>query len=97
MSMTGEPGGRPLKSGIAIYDVGAGLTAAYAILAACIHQMKTGEGQHIDIALAECGLPWFVWGGRGLFRGGHRASGHGQPPPGVRAVPGIPARARATS
>ena len=61
MSMTGEPGGRPLKSGIAIYDVGAGLTAVYAILAACIHQMKTGEGQHIDIALAECGLPWFVW------------------------------------
>src|SRR5690606_10977168 len=51
MSMTGEPGGRPLKSGIAVYDVGAGITAAYAILAAYINQLKTGQGQHIDIGL----------------------------------------------
>ena len=77
MSMTGEPGGRPLKSGIAIYDVGAGLTAAYAILAACIHQMKTGEGQHIDIALAECGLPWFVWEAAAYFAEGTVPQGTG--------------------
>ena len=70
MSMTGEPGGRPLKSGIAIYDVGAGLTAVYSILAACMHQMRTGEGQHIDIALAECGLPWFVWEAAAYFSEG---------------------------
>jgi crotonobetainyl-CoA:carnitine CoA-transferase CaiB-like acyl-CoA transferase len=67
MSITGEPGGRPLKSGIAIYDIGAGLTAAYSILAAHIHQLKTGEGQYIDIALAECGLPWFVWEAAAYF------------------------------
>ncbi|MGB3435586.1 CaiB/BaiF CoA transferase family protein [Achromobacter sp.] len=77
MSMTGEPGGRPLKSGIAIYDVGAGLTAVYAILAACIHQMKTGEGQHIDIALAECGLPWFVWEAAAYFADGTVPEGTG--------------------
>ncbi|PLC50550.1 CoA transferase [Pollutimonas subterranea] len=70
MSMTGEPGGRPLKSGIAIYDVGAGLTAVYAILAACLHKQKTGEGQHIDISLAECGLPWFVWEAAAYFAEG---------------------------
>lgn len=70
MAMTGEPGGRPLKSGIAIYDIGAGLTATYAILAACIHQMKTGEGQYIDISLAECGLPWFVWEAAAYFTDG---------------------------
>lgn len=67
MSMTGEPGGRPLKSGIAIYDIGAGLTASYAILAACMHQRQTGEGQHIDISLAECGLPWFIWEAAAYF------------------------------
>lgn len=67
MSITGEPGGRPLKSGIAIYDIGAGLTATYSILAAHIHQLKTGEGQHIDISLAECGLPWFVWEAAAYF------------------------------
>jgi crotonobetainyl-CoA:carnitine CoA-transferase CaiB-like acyl-CoA transferase len=67
MSITGEPGGRPLKSGIAIYDIGAGLTATYSILAAYIHQIKTGEGQHIDISLAECGLPWFAWEAAAYF------------------------------
>lgn len=70
MSMTGEPGGRPLKSGIAVYDVGAGITAAYAILAAYINQLKTGQGQHIDIGLAECGLPWFVWEAAAYFSEG---------------------------
>src|SRR5690606_37740597 len=70
MSMTGEPDGRPLKSGIAIYDVGAGLTAVYAILAAHIHCLKTGEGQHIDISLAECGLPWFIWEAAAYFAEG---------------------------
>lgn len=70
MSMTGEPNGRPLKSGIAIYDVGAGMTAAYAIIAAYVHQIKTGEGQHIDISLAECGLPWFVWEAAAYFTDG---------------------------
>lgn len=61
MSMTGEKGGRPMKSGIAVYDIGAGITAAYSILAAYIHKLKTGEGQLVDIALTEIGLPWFAW------------------------------------
>lgn len=70
MSITGETGGRPLKSGIAVYDVGAGLTAAYAILAAYVHQIRTGEGQQIDISLAECGLPWFAWEAAAYFAEG---------------------------
>jgi len=71
MSMTGEAGGRPLKAGIAVYDIGAGITAVYAILAARIHQMTTGEGQHIDISLAECGLPWFIWEAAAYFANGN--------------------------
>ncbi len=70
MTMTGEPGGRPLKSGIAVYDVGAGLTATYSILAAHIHALKTGEGQFIDISLVECGLPWFAWEAASYFAEG---------------------------
>lgn len=70
MTMTGEVDGRPLKAGIAIYDIGAGITAAYAILAAYIHRMKTGEGQYIDISLAECGLPWFIWEAAAYFTNG---------------------------
>ncbi|PRY66773.1 formyl-CoA transferase [Vreelandella songnenensis] len=70
MSMTGEPGRRPLKTGIAVYDIGAGITAVYSILAAHIHKMATGEGQHIDIAITECGLPWFTWEAAAYFAEG---------------------------
>jgi len=67
MSMTGEPGRRPLKTGVAVYDIGAGITSVYTILAAYIHREKTGEGQHLDIAIAECGLPWYTWEAAAYF------------------------------
>ncbi|GAA5179525.1 MULTISPECIES: CaiB/BaiF CoA transferase family protein [Halomonadaceae] len=70
MSMTGEPGRRPLKTGIAVYDIGAGITAVYSILAAYIHKMQSGEGQHIDIAITECGLPWYTWEAAAYFAEG---------------------------
>ncbi|MEX0730149.1 MAG: CoA transferase [Aquisalimonadaceae bacterium] len=70
MRMTGEPDRRPLKTGVAVYDIGAGVTALYSILAAYIHRQKTGDGQHIDIAVAECGLPWFTWEAAGYFGNG---------------------------
>ncbi len=70
MSMTGEKGGRPLKAGIAVFDIGAGITAVYSILAAYIHRLETGEGQHIDVSLAEAGLPWFIWEAAAYFGNG---------------------------
>lgn len=70
MSMTGEPGGRPLKTGVAVYDIGAGITAVYSILAAYIHKQKTGEGQHVDVSIAEVGLPWFTWEAAAYFANG---------------------------
>lgn len=78
MSMTGEPDRRPLKSGVAVYDIGAGITAAYAILAAYVHKLKTGKGQHVDLSLAEIGLPWFTWEAAAYFTNGKipSASGH---------------------
>jgi len=70
MSMTGEKGRRPLKTGVAVYDIGAGITAIYSILAAYIHRQNSGEGQHLDIAIAECGLPWFTWEAAAYFSEG---------------------------
>ncbi|WP_085522248.1 CaiB/BaiF CoA transferase family protein [Tuberibacillus sp. Marseille-P3662] len=70
MSMTGEPGKRPQKSGIAVYDIGAGITAVYSILAAYIHKTKTGKGQLVDVSLAESGLPWFTWEAAAYFANG---------------------------
>jgi crotonobetainyl-CoA:carnitine CoA-transferase CaiB-like acyl-CoA transferase len=53
MSVTGELGGGPLKTGVAICDLFTGLYATTAILAALRHAERTGEGQHIDCALLD--------------------------------------------
>ncbi|HBN84797.1 MAG TPA: CoA transferase [Clostridiales bacterium] len=67
MSMTGEQGGRPVKVGIPIHDIGAGLTALYHILFAHIHKIQTGEGQYIDVSLVESSLVWTVWEAASYF------------------------------
>jgi crotonobetainyl-CoA:carnitine CoA-transferase CaiB-like acyl-CoA transferase len=53
MSITGTPGGEPMKLGVAFSDVFAGLHAVIGIQAALIHRAKTGEGQQIDISLLD--------------------------------------------
>ncbi|MCP8893847.1 CoA transferase [Shinella daejeonensis] len=53
MSVTGAPDGEPMKAGVAIADIFTGIYAVAAIQAALIHVMKTGEGQHIDMALLD--------------------------------------------
>ena len=55
MSVTGErddlPGGGPQKAGVALTDLMTGMYATVAVLAALTHRDRTGEGQHIDMAL----------------------------------------------
>ncbi len=51
MSLTGEPDGEPMKVGVALTDVIAGLHAASAILAAVISRQRTGQGQHLEVNL----------------------------------------------
>ena len=53
MSITGERDGTPMKVGVAIVDVASALFASNAILAALLARERTGEGQHIDIALLD--------------------------------------------
>jgi crotonobetainyl-CoA:carnitine CoA-transferase CaiB-like acyl-CoA transferase len=53
MSVTGEPDGQPQKAGVAVTDVFTGIYAATAILAALVQRGRTGEGQHIDMALMD--------------------------------------------
>ena len=57
MSITGaaagEPGAGPQKVGVAVTDVMTGLYATVGILAALAHRERTGEGQHIDLALLD--------------------------------------------
>jgi crotonobetainyl-CoA:carnitine CoA-transferase CaiB-like acyl-CoA transferase len=51
MSVTGAPDGQPQKVGVAVTDVFTGIYAAAGILAALYQRTRTGEGQHIDMAL----------------------------------------------
>jgi formyl-CoA transferase len=60
MSFTGEPEGPPMKVGVAIVDITAGLFASSAILAALRHREKTGVGQFIDIALLDSMVAWLA-------------------------------------
>jgi crotonobetainyl-CoA:carnitine CoA-transferase CaiB-like acyl-CoA transferase len=53
MSITGEIGGPPMRVGIAIADIMAGMFAGYAIMSALYHRQATGEGQFIDTSLLD--------------------------------------------
>jgi len=61
MSVTGLPGGEPVKCGIPVCDLGAALFATYAILCALIHRGRTGGGQRLDTSLFEAGIALSVW------------------------------------
>ncbi len=61
MSVTGHPGGAPVKSSVPIADLGAGLFAAYAILSAVIGREHGGAGQYIDASLFESALGLSIW------------------------------------
>lgn len=60
MSVTGqadgEPGGGPLKVGVAVVDIFTGLYASNAILAALHARRASGRGQYIDMALLDVGV-----------------------------------------
>lgn len=53
MSITGQDEGHPTKVGVAVADLGTGLHAVVAVLAALLERARSGLGQHIDLALLD--------------------------------------------
>jgi CoA:oxalate CoA-transferase len=53
MSLTGEPDGRPVRLGLPIGDLAAGMYAATGTLAALIERNSTGRGKRIDVAMLD--------------------------------------------
>jgi CoA:oxalate CoA-transferase len=53
MSITGEPGGRPVKAGSSVSDLFTGIYAYGAIASALYYRSRTGTGQFIDIAMLD--------------------------------------------
>jgi crotonobetainyl-CoA:carnitine CoA-transferase CaiB-like acyl-CoA transferase len=60
MSVTGEPGGEPVKAGVALLDVIAGLYAAIGIVAALQERERTGRGRHVSVALFDASVAAMV-------------------------------------
>ena len=61
MSITGAPGSDPVKVGVPITDLNAGMYSAYGILSAYISRLRTGRGQLVDTSLLEAGLAYTFW------------------------------------
>ena len=54
MHITGARDGPPVKVGVAITDLTTGLYTSNSVLAALLQRVKTGKGQHLDVALSDC-------------------------------------------
>ena len=61
MSVTGYPGGPPVKAGVPVADIGCALFAVYATLSAYIGAKTSGQGQHVDASLFDSALAFSVW------------------------------------
>jgi crotonobetainyl-CoA:carnitine CoA-transferase CaiB-like acyl-CoA transferase len=61
MSVTGEPGGAPVKSGTPIADINAGIFAALGIVSALLARARTGRGQMVETSLMEAGIQQMYW------------------------------------
>jgi crotonobetainyl-CoA:carnitine CoA-transferase CaiB-like acyl-CoA transferase len=70
MSVTGEPGRRPVKAGFSIADVGTGMWAAFGILVALHERHRSGEGQWIDTSLLDTVVSWQTYLAGNYFASG---------------------------
>ena len=61
MSVTGHPGGPPVKAGVPVADIGCARFAVYGILSAYIGRQASGEGQYIDASLFDSALAFSIW------------------------------------
>ena len=71
MSITGERGRPPVKTGNSVADINAGLLAVSGIVAAYVHKLKTGRGQIVDTSLMEAALQQTYWQAAIYFATGH--------------------------
>ncbi|MDR5708755.1 MAG: CoA transferase [Armatimonadota bacterium] len=70
MGITGEEEGPPVKVGVAVADIAAGMFAAYGILAALWARERTGRGQHVDAALLDGQVAWLTYAAANYFATG---------------------------
>jgi crotonobetainyl-CoA:carnitine CoA-transferase CaiB-like acyl-CoA transferase len=77
MSITGEPGGEPVRTGMSSADIGAGMWALIGILAALHAREASGRGQHVDISLVDGQVAWLTYVAGKYFATGQTPGRHG--------------------
>jgi crotonobetainyl-CoA:carnitine CoA-transferase CaiB-like acyl-CoA transferase len=77
MSVTGEVGGKPVKTGNSVADMNAGIIGAFGILAAYIQRLKTGKGSRVDTSLLQSSVHQMMWFAAGYFSAGIVAKPNG--------------------
>lgn len=70
MGITGEKDGAPMRIGVAIEDINAGLHAVISILAALRIRDKFGIGQYIDLGMLDAGVSWMTYVAGNFFATG---------------------------
>lgn len=83
MSITGDPDGVPTKVGVGIADVMCGMYATIGILTALRHRDKTGEGQHVELALIDASMAWLVNEGLNYLTSGELPERRGNAHPNI--------------
>lgn len=70
MSITGEKNGAPVRVGVALIDIGAGMYAALGIMSALMVKKATGKGQYVDISLLDTETSWLTYMATNYFATG---------------------------
>src|SRR4029453_9816837 len=83
MSITGEPGGQPVRAGVSFLDLSTGILCALGVCAALLQRQATGLGQRVDGSLLETAVSLLAFHAEGYLLTGAlpRALGSGPPPP----------------
>jgi crotonobetainyl-CoA:carnitine CoA-transferase CaiB-like acyl-CoA transferase len=93
MSLTGEgPGRPPVKVGVPVGDVTAGILAATGVLAAYIERLRSGQGQYIDTSLMEASLIHTYWPAAMALATGHSPGPMGSAHPVAAPYQAFPTR-----
>jgi crotonobetainyl-CoA:carnitine CoA-transferase CaiB-like acyl-CoA transferase len=61
MGTTGEEGGPPVKVGVAVTDIAAGMFAAYGVMVALHARSRTGRGQLVDASMLDSQVAWMTY------------------------------------
>lgn len=77
MSVTGENGAPPVRSGTSMIDMGAGMWIVIGVLSALLNRQATGKGARIDTSLYETALAWMVYHLPGYAATGESPGRHG--------------------